>query len=58
MAYLARVEMASQGQRKGKRYSDAYDKNSAQAMEVEDEFDMAYKAVILAPLGRAIMKIS
>ena len=40
------------------QYSDAYDKNIAKAMEMEDEFDMAYRAVIPAPLGRAIMKIN
>ena len=53
----AREDGSSGTARRKKRYSDAYDKNSAQAMEMEDEFDMGYRAVFPAPLGRAIMKI-
>ena len=41
-----------------KRYSDAYDKNNAQAKDMEDDFDMAYRVVIPAPLGRSIMKVN
>ena len=43
---------------KEKRYSDAYEKDRANAIDMEDEFDMAYRAIVPAPLERAIMKIN
>ena len=39
------------GSEKETRYTDSYDKNSMQAIETEDAFDMAYGAIITLPLG-------
>ena len=38
-------------------HSDSSEKDVTKAIYMEDEFDMAYKAIMSAPLGWAIMKI-
>ena len=41
---------------KEQRHSDTYDTDRVTANAMEDEFDLAYRAMVPAPLGWAIMK--
>ena len=38
-------------------FNDTYEKDGTKAIDMEDEFDRAYRGIIPAPLGWAIQNI-